>query len=325
MTSPKSEIVSLVSQIRDMVTDDRVRQELQKSPERWCQICASLDVLDDTQNAITTHFLKSPSPIGQGQIYLSIYGVMQAFFLQQDAAKHLAEALGVAVMFDAGLREIRKDRNASVGHPTKQEHGVSITSFHQIVQRSMGRSGFEIFSFDATGQWTSRWINLAQHQETQHQGVGSVLNTIIKNLRDNQEAHYAAFRSQSLAGLFAVSQYHVSKVMEGIYSKDDGIRAFAAVSVEQLANVIENLYAKASERSPALMKDFAEYHLPPIQHAIKSLKVFFSSSGTASLDDVLNARITAGFLETEIERHEQFAVEIDREYGSKDDALADSD
>jgi hypothetical protein len=50
--------------------------------------------------------------------YLKLYELLQALFLQQDAVKHLCEALAVPNDPDQfpRLRPIREARNASIGH-----------------------------------------------------------------------------------------------------------------------------------------------------------------------------------------------------------------
>ncbi len=53
-----------------------------------------------------------------GERYLHVYGVMQAFVIQQDAIRNLAKALGFPDLVDlTQLAHIRDLRVASAGHP----------------------------------------------------------------------------------------------------------------------------------------------------------------------------------------------------------------
>jgi len=63
------------------------RDEVRKDPDNWDRICSSSDVINDTTKAIKS-YVKSDYPNENvGFQYLFIYGLLQALYLQQDAAR----------------------------------------------------------------------------------------------------------------------------------------------------------------------------------------------------------------------------------------------
>jgi len=63
------------------------------------KLCSSLDVLGDVELAFDT-YLSSDEHAAGGEKYLYVYGVLQALFIEQDAVRHLHEALGFAYEVD---------------------------------------------------------------------------------------------------------------------------------------------------------------------------------------------------------------------------------
>jgi hypothetical protein len=111
------------TKIRDLVNHPWKLQSLLDNIAKWNKLCASMDVIGDTQIAINSYF-SLPSFSAENGGYLYLYGLLQAFFLQQDAINHLSEAL-----FDRAidwrteypdLYLVRELRNNSIGHPTKR-------------------------------------------------------------------------------------------------------------------------------------------------------------------------------------------------------------
>ena len=86
-----SDFIALERRIRDLINEPRKRRLLIKRGPLWHQLCASLDAIGDSQLAIAAY----PAAPGSddGEVYLAIYGLLQACFLQQDAIHNLCEAL----------------------------------------------------------------------------------------------------------------------------------------------------------------------------------------------------------------------------------------
>lgn len=141
----QTNVRDLERRLRDAVNVPQVQKQLMQDMRHWQQLCSSMDVIGDTYSAIAA-YLASPDVEDIGQLYLLAYGLLQVLFVQQDAVRHAAEAIGLSYEFSENLLAVRSVRNNAIGHPTKRG-GKNSESFG-IVQVSLSREGFTLYSFD---------------------------------------------------------------------------------------------------------------------------------------------------------------------------------
>jgi hypothetical protein len=108
--------------IRDLVNIPWNQSRLFEDKVKWNKLCVSLDTIEDTQIAINDYFELTEKDSKKGG-YLVLYGLLQSFYLQQDAVIHLYEALfnkTTDLKRDhPDLYFVRELRNDAIGHPTK--------------------------------------------------------------------------------------------------------------------------------------------------------------------------------------------------------------
>lgn len=119
----------LEDRIRNFINSPRKQSNLLEDSATWNKLCSSLDLIGDTQIAIDA-YPQLFSMQEEGISYLIVYGILQALLLQQDAAKHIGDALNIKVKLPKALEEIRIIRNSAAGHPSYQrENGLAKSSF----------------------------------------------------------------------------------------------------------------------------------------------------------------------------------------------------
>jgi len=136
----------LCSKIRNLINESRKKNLLRKNEQLWHKLCSSLDVIQDTDAAMTA-YQKNAFPKDEGEQYIRVYGILQALVVQQDATKHLIESLQVGMARekkDEALRVIRDIRNRSTGHPTEKTHGG--VSYNFISRVTMHKEGYRLMS-----------------------------------------------------------------------------------------------------------------------------------------------------------------------------------
>jgi hypothetical protein len=160
MRADKPTIHDRMREIRSLVNEGRKHYELTQNKGKFSQVCSSLDAIEDSEQAIAA-FGRSDFGDDVALGYLVIYGVLQATFLQQDAAWNLCDAIGVPKDKAAypSLAELREIRNASIGHPTKQDHKKP-TAYSHITQMTMSIRGFDLLTFKADGSYEPRQVDL---------------------------------------------------------------------------------------------------------------------------------------------------------------------
>src|SRR4051794_28180115 len=97
-------IHELESEIRDFVNSPRKQAALFRCRATWGMLCSSLDVIGDTELALSAYLASTEAKpkdqdylITTGNLYLTLYGVLQVLFVQQDAVRHLSESLGITL------------------------------------------------------------------------------------------------------------------------------------------------------------------------------------------------------------------------------------
>ncbi len=124
--------------VRDLIVTSRLNKYLiDKSHGHWVQIVSSMDVIEDTAQAIIAYCSTSVDEDNKSLLYLVIYGLFQVLFVQQDAAWNLCEALGVKDTRKSRnpiLDEIRSIRNKAIGHPTKRGKEKEKSSHYGLVR-----------------------------------------------------------------------------------------------------------------------------------------------------------------------------------------------
>ena len=207
-------------QIRDLVNHPWKQQGLLEDKAKWNKLCASMDVIGDTQIAIKSYF-SLPSFSAENGGYLFLYGLLQAFFLQQDSVNHLSEAL-----FDKpiswkkeypDLYLVRELRNDSIGHPTKRGNNES---FHFIARYSVSKGHFRLMSsYSKNNQTIFNDIDINELRTKQENSVVQILDNVIELMEKEYKDHKSKFSNTKLCDLIpGTMSYSIGKVYEGIYN-----------------------------------------------------------------------------------------------------------
>lgn len=103
-------------------------QQYKSKPDEWNEICAAMDVLEDTCIALE-NYERCGLGSDDGEKYLRLYGFLQGIFLQQDSIRRLYKAFTENQLnpsSDSGWVEIRNLRNLTVGHPIEKRNGQGV-------------------------------------------------------------------------------------------------------------------------------------------------------------------------------------------------------
>jgi hypothetical protein len=176
--------------LRDVVNAPPVQDRLLGDSHRWRQLCSSMDAIGDTDLAVEAYLSSPAGDREYGKLYLQAYGLLQVLFVQQDAVKHAAEAIGLPYSPPASLAAIRDVRNNAIGHPTKR--GGSRSESFGIVRVSLSREGFTLYSFDLGRPDNFQPVRLLELIETQREAVVDALEQMIAHLGGSQEAEPSA-------------------------------------------------------------------------------------------------------------------------------------
>lgn len=300
------------NQIRQLINNPQKHYELRQNKALFSQLCSSLDVIEDTEDAITAYTEKDFGD-DKPSHYLAVYGLLQAIYVQQDAVINLCESLGIKDKVNnyPKLKEIREIRNDTVGHPTKrdQQKGKPV-SYHHISQMTLNKSGFTLASYFSDGsQVQFRDISISELIVEQNRFISTILTTLVNNLEAEEKAHKEKFRMEKLLEIFpGTTDYHLEKLFEGVFR--DEYAEFADGMLDLVVDVMNKFREAVGRRNMDFYERLQdEYEL--IEHATTKLRKYYR--GDSEVEKPA-ARIYVIFLKHQIDELKAYAKEIDDEY-----------
>lgn len=317
MTQSANAIRLKTHQIREYINNPRKHYELRQNKALFFQLCSSLDVVGDTEEAIIAFENKEFGESIAAQ-YLAVYGFLQAIYVQQDAVDCLCESLFIPEKINRypKLTEIRRIRHDTVGHPTKRDKPKSKPITFNFISRFTENMNFTLVSFTGDGNSQARDVNIPGIIVEQRKYITEILSTIVTNLEAEEKAHKERFRMEKLSMIFSDSLvYNFEKIFEGIYRED--FVELAAGHLEIVHEMAQN-FREAVGRRNMDYYDSLNHDYSLIEHAITRLKNYCSSkaNGEKSEIDKPTAEIFAIYLREQIANLRQQAREIDEDYAN---------
>jgi hypothetical protein len=318
----KSSIQDGVEDIRDFVTQRRVQDKLLKNKPLYLQLCSCMDTVSDTQQAIDFYKAKiDDEATNIGELYLQVYGLLQSIFVQQDASIDMANSLSIAdnIKNYPVLTKIRNIRSRSIGHPTNYRNGQS---FNTIVQHSLSKKSFEIFSYDSGGTHSASTVQILDILKDQEIYIGEILTKIFNEVNKKDSEHKLKFKDMKISECFTKPDvfYCCEKMIEAlITSKEYAVPQLGKYGIEGVKSALDNFQNKLAERGVKIdTYPGIEIVFNDCKYPVEKLITYFSDliGNRPTAIDNKTAEIFAEYVRGKV--HELFgmAKEIDEEYSS---------
>lgn len=278
-----------------------------------------MDIIDDVDNALTA-YVDNELPTNTGEMYIRIYGAMQALFLQQDALLDLIKAIHPAtdIHLNDVLKDIREARNASVGHPTKLRR-EGVLSTHGIVQHSMCKDGFKLHSYPAKDGKIFQYVPVMELIEKQRAEAVRILSEVVDDLREREEAHRMQFREIKLVRVFDQTSYAFEKIFEEL--RGGSAATLGNWAVDHLSESIED-FGKLLNQRGLDVNSYAsvKYLYEEIEYPLTELGKFLKMEPSEIMSN-RSAVVFGNALRSHFEELRHIAGEIDEEYSSEPDSV----
>lgn len=295
--------------VRDHINTHRYQSVLFKDSNAWNQICSSLDVIGDTLYAIES-YQSEPFPDDIGLQYIYTYGVLQALFIQQDALRHLSEAFGIDYKENLVLKDIREQRNAAIGHPTKQTRKGEKYYSH-ISRISLSKNGFDLLRFSDSRPHEIIQVDILRTITDQLDGIAEGYQKIVNKLNEVDRMHREKFEDNPLQDIFhSAMGYSFQKIAAGIRAHSHGDKDFGHSNLRMVEETYHRFESAIRERDE--LNDYIEYDLREYFHAMNKLDQYFSRD--YSWMEETDARIYHSYIYNRHDRFVQIAKEIDKQY-----------
>lgn len=302
----------LEESVRKYINTTRYQTDLLQDLDIWNQICSSLDTIGDTLYSFQD-YLGADYPESVGLKYIYTYGVLQALFIQQDAMRHLSEAFELEFELSEKLKIIRAIRNASIGHPTK--NNVKKSTYYNYISRiTLSKYGFTLMRSFEQGRNEFIEVDLISILNDQLHEIEGNYKLLAEKLAEADRMHREKYRDKLLVDLFHSSMgYSFSKVAEGIYSPGGSNTSFGLSMLKSIKKTYQEFEEALSERND--LNEYTKYDLDEYNHAILKLEKYLSGddSGLSESD----ARIYHFYIREQHSHFVQIATEIDEDYKEK--------
>jgi len=224
----ETEILELIQKIREHISRTEKMATLLPDSSKWLPLTSALDVLEDSSGAVN-YYIESAFPDNVNGKYLFIYGLIQALFLQMDAANSIQKALTDSrIDFERDYPDaylVREMRNDVVGHPTNRKNSQSV----YLVQLSLNKEGFNYIKDSSTAEnrkGESIPVSVYKAIAEVKKCIKSVLERTIAVLDEEFIEYINLHRGRKMREIFNALNYAREKaVLEDPYLSDWGYNA----------------------------------------------------------------------------------------------------
>lgn len=271
----------------------RIRKHIQRlermsllipNRKKWIGITASIDVLEDSSWAVE-YYVENDYPSDMKGKYLYTYGLLQALFVQQDAAENIYK-----VFFDEKIKwkeeyskayVVREMRNDVTGHPLNRDNHF----FIYLVQMYMKKESISYLKEDVNlNRRNSVKVNLMESIEDSAKCINHVLERVLEKLDSEHKAYIMTHKDVKMVDIFRSLSYAREKiicrdsVMEpALYKitkdmvkncKDEVVKRYGSVdaidaynSIFKEVDILYDLIDNEVPNSNMLKKDEVSYRL----------------------------------------------------------------
>jgi len=166
-------------------------------------------------------------------------------------------------------------------------------------------------------KWPPRfqYVSLTALLDTQHIQLEKALEALLESLRKEDMEHRQQFRDEKLAALFpGVLHYYFEKIYESARSTDAW--EYGALHVSLIKEMVEKFKAALAQRQIAGAYQGVEYQLTLLDYPLSQLAEYFGQKGNGRLNEK-DAEIFISFVENEVTKLQEMAVELDAEYAEQ--------
>ncbi|WP_311567573.1 hypothetical protein [Photobacterium arenosum] len=303
----------LESEIREYINSSRRQFQIMENKANWNKLCSALDLVGDTELAIEA-YPSLCSTQSNGGSYLVVYGILQTLLLQQDAAKHIADALDLKkIKRPKQLDEIRIIRNSAAGHPTSQKESGAYKSCF-ISRFSLSPVSFQmVTSFSDSSEHKFTTVSIPSLLDTQKTYMAELLQQVVDELKRQEMEHRNMHKDNKLGDTFPQTlSYHLSKIYEGTYTQQSF--AIGKVNLTTIVKVLETFKSVLESRSEWGVYDSINFHYEQLQYPLQQLELYFAGESILNEKD---AYIFVSFVEKQFDELIAIVREIDKEYESE--------
>lgn len=193
----------MIDKVRNIINSKNIyKKYFQRNKKDWNILCASMDIIDDTDFSIK--YFQNLDLNGENDpwnSYLSIYGVLQCIYAQQDAIQNLYKVITKNIISKYKLSykkpifqtntyptfiKLRKIRNILVGHASECSSYIKKRTYHGVIIRNTIEG--KKFNYYVYGRNKDKYntINLSQEINKYLKEIEYIINKLKEYLENKK-------------------------------------------------------------------------------------------------------------------------------------------
>jgi hypothetical protein len=176
----------------------------------------------------------------------------------------------------------------------------------------MSKDGFDLASFSERDGISFRYVPLRDLIEKQRTEAVRILSELVKELKEEDEAHKVVFREKKLRNAFNQVLYAFEKISEDL--RGNSAVAMGAWGADHLQSSLDEFEKSLKERGIGVDSyDAIQYRYDEIKYPLAELRKFFSREAS-DIPSPKAALVFADALRSSFSELMDIAEEIDHEY-----------
>jgi hypothetical protein len=236
---------SLMHDIRVIVNKSIFIENIKRHGFKWDIATASMDAIEDAELAIKS-YSNLPKSLSEGHLYLILYGLFQAIFIQQDAVIHLAKGLNspkISIWKDPDGKKIRLLRNKYFGHPTdSQNYETKESTFHGLARITLSAKSVTGWTYPS---FSTEVINIDDVVKIQQKFIVRSLTSIRNDLKEKEIKFVSQFKNDLPEDDLT---YPLSKIWTWAVSDSDHAGDVSPMGMSMLSRFIDKTEEGLKER-----------------------------------------------------------------------------
>lgn len=317
-------------EIRDFVNRSLISDRFREDIKNWSQICSCMDMLEDTEMAISNYKTNSfgvnentPKHEEISVGYITIFGILQALVVQQDALDNLFGGLKINVnkFKSIDLKNIRDIRVITSGHPTKVTQN-KLSGYYHIAQYSVSKVGYELVTYQKDGNYDFKMKSISLYDliDVQQRELIGIVKKLLSIIKRKEYMHKKKFNTKLVDILDGMHSYAMEKLYEFAHNEtNEAMKITNAIwALEFTFKKLEEFRKALKEREIDITDANWTYYFEPLDFATNSLLNDFNYKKDAKSKkiryNVTERYIISYFIDNQVKELIEMAKQIDEDY-----------
>jgi hypothetical protein len=233
-------VSELERKCRDALQHDTVFQQIRQSGRAYDQLCALLDFIGDSENALLQ--VATTEKRNELEPYFLAYGILQTMYSRQVALRAALETLKLKIPERLGHSELITARDRVIGHVVTAHGGGA----HVILRNTLTNDGFEYASYYKDHTKRGNQVHYEPLLTEHLTATKAALEVLFGYLAEIENARRRQMRQNALSPIFHGIGYSMQCIAAALVEPRYG--EIFSVNADSLLSALNNFRSELAKR-----------------------------------------------------------------------------